>query len=90
MADETAEEITQHFTACGHSVDLINGYVAGTYPTMDGETTAEKKETVSRNVEHLELQSAKDWYTSDSVSRTAPANKTAIASAVTAGKTYTS
>ena len=84
----TAEEITRDFTACGHSVELINGYVAGTYPTMENETTAERKETVARNVEHLVLQAAKDWYTSDSVSRTAPANKTAIASAITAGNTY--
>ena len=87
---ETAEEITQHFTACGHSVDLVNGYVAGTYPGMDDESTDEKKATVGRNVEHLELQSGQDWYTSDSVSRTTPANKTAIASAITAGNTYTS
>ena len=30
MADETAVEIAQHFTAIGHSVDLINGIDAGT------------------------------------------------------------
>ena len=82
----TAEEINNTFKAAGDSVDLINGIIAGT--KMVNEDPEDKIDTVKRNVEHLELQVAKDWYVSDSVSRTAPASKAAIQSAITAGKAY--
>jgi len=82
----TAEEINQHFTACGHSVDLINGIIAGTQ--MADESAEEKSDAVDRNVRHLEIQVAKDWYTDDSESRTAPADKASIEAAITAGQAY--
>jgi len=85
MADKTAEEIAQDYTAMGHSVDLINAVIAGT--AMDGETDAEKKDCVSRNVEHLELMKAmkkEDGTTSIWTSE----SFTAIDKAVTDGKTY--
>ena len=82
----TAEEINNTFKAAGDSVDLINGIIANT--KMVNEDPEDKKDTVKRNVEHLELQVAKDWYASDSVARTAPASKAAIQSAITAGKAY--
>ena len=82
----TAEEINNTFKAAGDSVDLINGIIAGT--KMVNEDPEDKIDTVKRNVEHLELQVAKDWYVSDSVSRTAPASKAAIQSTITAGKAY--
>lgn len=82
----TAEEINQHFTACGHSVDLINGIIAGTQ--MADEPAEEKSDAVDRNVRHLEIQVAKDWYTDDSESRTAPADKASIEAAITAGQAY--
>jgi hypothetical protein len=82
----TAEDINKTFESAGHSVDLINGIVAGT--KMVNEDPEDKKDTVKRNVEHLEIQVSKDWYVSDSVSRTAPASKAAIQSAITAGKAY--
>ena len=82
----TAEEITQHFTACGHSVDLINGIIAGTQ--MADETQEDKNDCVDRNVRHLEIQVAKDWYAADSESRTAPADKASIEAAITAGNSY--
>ena len=82
----TAEEINQHFIACGHSVDLINGIIDGTQ--MADESAEEKSDAVDRNVRHLEIQVAKDWYTDDSESRTAPADKASIEAAITAGQAY--
>ena len=60
MSDEiTAEEIAANYTAMGHSVDLLN---AGKPEDMeDGDWT----EMVSRNVEHLQLMVAKDYWTSE-------------------------
>ena len=56
---KTAEEIAQDYTAMGHSVDLIN---AGQPEDMeDDEWTACR----ARNVEHLELMVAKDYWTDE-------------------------
>ena len=55
----TTEEIAQHYTAMGHSVDLIN---AGQPVNMSDEDWAD---TVSRNVEHLKLMVAKDYWTTE-------------------------
>ena len=49
----TAEEIAQHYTAMGHSVDLINAIIAGT--EMADDDAADKQDCVDRNVEHLEI-----------------------------------
>ena len=76
---KTAEEIAQDYTAMGHSVDLINAVIAGTQ--MADEEAADRQSTVDRNVEHLELMVAKDYWTSEDM--------TAVNSAITAGKAYT-
>ena len=56
----SAEEIAQHYSAMGDSVDLIN---AGKPADMEDDDWAD---TVSRNKEHLELMVAKDfWGTED-------------------------
>ena len=55
----TAEEIQQHYVAMGHSVDLLN---AGQPEGMDD---ADWADTVSRNVEHLQLMVAKDFWTDE-------------------------
>ena len=55
----TAEEIAQHYTAMGHSVDLLN---AGQPADMED---ADWADTVSRNVEHLQLMVAKDFWTTE-------------------------
>ena len=55
----TTEEIAAHYTAMGHSVDLIN---AGQPEDMSDEDWAD---TVSRNVEHLEIMVAKDYWTTE-------------------------
>ena len=55
----TTEEIAAHYTAMGHSVDLIN---AG---QPEGMEDADWADTVSRNVEHLEIMVAKDYWTTE-------------------------
>ena len=60
MSDEiTKEEIAQHYTAMGHSVDLLD---AGKPDDMED---ADWTDTVSRNVEHLQLMVAKEFWTSE-------------------------
>ena len=75
----TAEEIAQSYTAMGHSVDLINGIIDGS--KMADETDEDKKDCVKRNVEHLELMVAKDYWTNEDM--------TAVDAAIVAGKAYT-
>ena len=85
MADKTADELAQDYTAMGHSVSLITDVIAG--DAMDEETDADKKACVSRNVEHLELMKAmkkEDGTTSIWTDE----SFTAIDAAVTAGNTY--
>ena len=81
MSEEikTVEEIAQDFVAMGHSVELINGIIAGT--SMIDEEAADKQSAVDRNVEHLELMVAKDYWTSEDM--------TAVNAAITAGTGYT-
>ena len=55
----TVEEIQQHYVAMGHSVELLN---AGQPEDMSDEDWAD---TVSRNVEHLTLMVAKDFWTTE-------------------------
>ena len=55
----TAEEIAQHYTAMGDSVDLIN---AG---QPEGMTDEEWADCLSRNVEHLKIMVAKDFWTDE-------------------------
>ena len=75
----TAEEIAQHYTAMGHSVALITDVIAG--DAMADDDAADRQGCVDRNVEHLELMVAKDYWTDESM--------TATNAAVTAGNGYT-
>jgi hypothetical protein len=81
MSEEvkTAEEIAQDYTAMGHSVTLINEVIAGTQ--MADEEAEDRQGAVDRNVEHLELMVAKDYWTTESM--------TSVNSAIAAGKSYT-
>ena len=80
MADEkTTEEIAQDYTAMGHSVDLINAIIGET--AMADDTAEEKQDCVDRNVAHLEIMVAKDYWTDEDM--------TAVNSAITAGQGYT-
>ena len=80
MNDEiTAEDIAQHYSAMGDSVTLINDIIAG--DAMADDDAADKQACVDRNVEHLEIMVAKDFWTSEDM--------TAVNAAITAGKAYT-
>ena len=63
----------------GHSVELINAIIAGT--AMADDTAEDKQACVDRNVAHLEIMVAKDYWTDEDM--------TAVNSAITAGKGYT-
>ena len=76
---KTAEEIAQDYTAMGHSVELINGIIDGTQ--MADEKAADRQGTVDRNVEHLEIMVAKNYWTNESM--------TAANAAIVAGKAHT-
>ena len=76
MDEITAEQIAQHYTAMGHSVDLINAIIAG--DAMADDDAADKQDCVDRNVEHLEIMVAKDFWTDEDM--------TAVNAAIEAGK----
>jgi hypothetical protein len=63
----------------GHSVDLITAVIAG--DQMADEEAADRQGCVDRNVEHLQLMVAKDYWTSESM--------TAVNAAISAGQGYT-
>ena len=73
-----ADQIAQDYSAMGDSVSLIDDVIAG--DAMADDEDADKKDCVSRNVEHLELMVAKDYWGSESMS--------ASSAAITAGKAY--
>ena len=79
MDELTAEQIAQNYTAMGHSVDLITAIIAGT--AMAEDDSADKQDCVDRNVEHLEIMVAKDYWTTEDM--------TAVNAAITAGNNYT-
>ena len=72
METPTAEQIAQNYSAALDSVTLINNLMA--LSSRDTEQT----DTVARNVEHLEIMVAKDYWTTEDL---APLNN-----AITAGK----
>ena len=79
MEEKTTEEIAQDYTAMGHSVELINAIIAGT--AMADDEAEDKQDCVDRNVAHLEIMVAKDYWTDEDM--------TAVNSAITAGQGYT-
>ena len=76
--EKTKEDIAQDYTAMGHSVNLINKIIAGT--AMTDYTTEERQAAVDRNVLHLEIMKAKDYWTSEDM--------TEVDKAIVAGKEY--
>ena len=75
----TTEEIAAHYTAMGDSVALITDVIAGN--AMADDDAADRQGCVDRNVEHLEIMVAKDYWTNESM--------TATNAAITAGNGYT-
>tara|TARA_R110000824_G_scaffold163076_1_gene338857 strand:- start:52 stop:261 length:210 start_codon:yes stop_codon:yes gene_type:complete len=59
MEEETVEQIAQHYVAMGHSVDEIN---SGQHA---GEDDAEWVLRKARNVDHLVIMKAKDYWTTE-------------------------
>jgi hypothetical protein len=59
MDEITPEQIAQHYTAMGHSVDLLN---AGQPEGMSDEEWAD---CVDRNVRHLQIMVGKDFWTDE-------------------------
>ena len=66
-----AEQIAQHYSAAMDSVNLINELMA-----QDSRTT-EEQDTVARNVRHLQIMIAKDFWTTEDM--------TPLNNAITAG-----
>ena len=79
MDELTTEQIAQNYTAMGHSVQLITDVIAG--DAMADDEAEERQGCVDRNVEHLQLMVAKDYWTDEDM--------TAVNSAITAGQGYT-
>jgi hypothetical protein len=67
----TAEEIAQHYSAAMDSVNLINDLMA------QDSRTDEEQDTVDRNVDHLMIMVAKDFWTTEDL--------TPLNNAITAG-----
>ena len=80
-APRTTEQKAQDYTAMGHSVSLIDLIRSDSDPAYKENMSAEeRKDTVSRNVEHLEIMvGLKDWGSED---------MTASKAAITNGKAY--
>ena len=79
MAENTAEDVEAIFKAAGDSVTVINGN------KVNGQTDADWKAELKRNVEHLEIIKAykkEDGTTSIWTTE----NFTAIDAAITSGK----
>ena len=74
----TSEQIAQHYTAMGDSVTLINDIISG--DAMADDTAEDKKYCVDRNVRHLEIMVAKDFWTDEDMTETNDA--------IVAGKAY--
>ena len=55
----TPEEIAQHYSAAMTSVNLINDLMA------QDSRTEEEQDTVDRNVDHLQIMVAKDFWTTE-------------------------
>ena len=79
MDELTVEQIAQNYSAMGDSVALINDVIAGTENIFT--SIEDKQDCVDRNVAHLELMVAKDYWTSEDM--------TAVNAAITAGNGYT-
>ena len=74
----TVEQIAQHYTAMGHSVDLINAIIAG--EAMADAEAGERQDSVDRNVQHLKIMIDKEFWTNEDM--------TAVNAAITAGEAY--
>ena len=73
MEEITAEEIAQHYSALGGSVDLINEYESNPPSELSAEEVAD---AISRNKEHLNIMLAKDFWTTEDLTAATAAQMT--------------
>jgi len=59
----TAEQIARHYSAALDSVNYINELIAGQHD--DRMTAEEKADALQRNVDHLKIMLAKDFWTTE-------------------------
>ena len=88
MEEKTADEIAAIFSAAGDSVTLINAdanYAAYVTRTDSTDTETEWKDTIKRNVDHLEIIKAYKKV-DDTTSIWTSEDFTDINAAITAGK----
>jgi len=78
MYTPTPEQIAWHYSAMFDSVSLIDGVIAGTF--MQNAAEPVRREAVERNVRHLEIMLAKDFWTDEDMS--------AVNAAIAAGHAY--
>ena len=76
MENQTPEQIARHYSAALDSVNFINELVAGQHD--DRMTAEEKADAINRNVAHLEIMVAKDYWTTEDL--------TPFENAIAAGK----
>ena len=76
---QTPEQVQQHIRAAFDSVNLINDEITK-------EVTDNRKDTVKRNVQHLELMIGKDWFAAGCTAQ----QVTDINACIAAGNTYAS
>ena len=62
MENQTPEQIALHYSAAMDSVNFINELIAGQHDTMTAE---EKADAIKRNVDHLKIMVAKDYWTTE-------------------------
>jgi hypothetical protein len=74
---QTPEQVQQHISAAFDSVNLINDEITK-------EVTDNRKDNVKRNVQHLELMIAKDWFAAGCTEQ----QVTDINTCIAAGNTY--
>jgi hypothetical protein len=63
MENQTPEQIALHYSAAMDSVNFINELIAGQHD--DRMTAEEKVDAIKRNVDHLKIMVAKDYWTTE-------------------------
>ncbi len=78
------EIVAMNFSAMDDSVNLITAIVENdtSFISADPDGIEGVKLIITRNIDHLELQATRDWYSDSSKSKTSYTN------AVTIGKAY--
>ena len=61
--ENTPEQIARNYSAAMDSVNFINELIAGQHD--DRMTAEEKADAIKRNVDHLKIMVAKDYWTTE-------------------------